>query len=170
MWQGTLVVQVLLGRPSSMCSCWGRELIQCGSELWSVSRIGSGPAVIFSLYTVPLGAIVKRHGLDFHFYADDCRLYLFVQSVKALVDKAVTVIERCDHELRAWLPPTFPGVITTRLRCWWLARCNLHCTLARAGITVFSKYYVLFCFVFKLLIWWLHVTPPSVITTSSGSL
>ena len=62
---------------------------------------------LFSLYTVSLGAIVKRHGLDFHFYADDCQLYLFVQPVQALVDNAVTMIERCVNELRAWLRSHF---------------------------------------------------------------
>ena len=59
--------------------------------------------VLFSLCTAPLGTIVRRHGLDFHFYADDCQLYLFVQPVQALVDNAVTVVERCVHKLRAWL-------------------------------------------------------------------
>ena len=77
-------------------------VLSCGVPQASVL----GP-LLFSLYTVPLGAIVKRHGLDFHFYAGDCQLYLFVQPVQALVDNAVTVIERCVHELPAWLRSHF---------------------------------------------------------------
>lgn len=32
-----------------------------------------GP-VLFILYTGPIGQIIRRHGLDFHFYADDTQL------------------------------------------------------------------------------------------------
>ena len=28
------------------------------------------------MYTTPLGAICRNHGINYHFYADDSRLYL----------------------------------------------------------------------------------------------
>ena len=33
-------------------------------------------AVLYSLYTTPLGDIARSHGLSYHFYADDSQLYL----------------------------------------------------------------------------------------------
>ena len=33
-----------------------------------------GP-ILFTIYMLPLGDIVKRHGMQFHMYADDCQLY-----------------------------------------------------------------------------------------------
>ena len=30
----------------------------------------------YTMYTTPIGAICKKHGLEYHFYADDSQLYL----------------------------------------------------------------------------------------------
>ena len=35
-----------------------------------------GP-LIFTLYTVNLDEIIKKHGLSYHKYADDTQLYIF---------------------------------------------------------------------------------------------
>ena len=34
-----------------------------------------GP-ILYLLYTSPIGDIIKRHGLEYHLYADDTQLYL----------------------------------------------------------------------------------------------
>lgn len=34
---------------------------------------------LFSLYLLPLGSILKRYGISFHFYADESQIYLFLK-------------------------------------------------------------------------------------------
>ena len=34
-----------------------------------------GP-ILYLLYTAPLAEIIRSHGLDYHFYADDIQLYI----------------------------------------------------------------------------------------------
>ena len=34
-----------------------------------------GP-ILFTIYTIPLGEICRRHGVQYHFYADDTQLYV----------------------------------------------------------------------------------------------
>ena len=69
-----------------------------------------GP-LLFSLYIVPLGPIIRSHGLDLLFYADAVQLYLFVRPVQVLADSAVARIKCCVKELRSWL-------------CFHFLRCN----------------------------------------------
>ena len=37
-------------------------------------------AILYLLYASPLGDIIRQHDMNFHFYADDCQVYLSFDS------------------------------------------------------------------------------------------
>ena len=61
-----------------------------------------GP-ILYLLYTSPLGDIIRSHGLDLHFYADDSQLYLAFESTVEGKLRALAQIEMCAKEIDIWM-------------------------------------------------------------------
>ena len=62
-----------------------------------------GP-VLFTLYTGPIGQIIRHHQLDFHAFADDSQLYVsFKINYPTNEKSALTRIQACVRELKSWL-------------------------------------------------------------------
>ena len=58
---------------------------------------------LFTVYTSPLGRIIHAHGLEYHLFADDPQLYVFVKPVHANIDGAIGRLEKCCHDIRTWM-------------------------------------------------------------------
>ena len=62
---------------------------------------------LFTVYTSPLGRIIRAHGLEYHLFADDSQLYVFVKPVEANVDGAIGRLEKCCHDISTWMRRNF---------------------------------------------------------------
>ena len=53
------------------------------------------------MYTAPIADVIKRHGMGFHFYADDTQLYMSFKPVDVLQSKSL--IERSIQDVQQWM-------------------------------------------------------------------
>ena len=66
-----------------------------------------GP-ILFSIYTTPIGDIIRRHQLQFNLYADDTQLYAnFELSDEDTKLSSLNKIENCVSEVRMWMNANF---------------------------------------------------------------
>ena len=62
-----------------------------------------GP-ILFTVYTTPLGKIIRSHGLCFHLYADDTQLYIAIKpTCNISVTEAIEKVESCVREIKLWM-------------------------------------------------------------------
>ena len=101
-WDGTCLAEFLSSQPTAMCQhSWG-DVWDALSPVWSTSGVSTCPQ-LFSVYTRPLGSLIRSHGLDHNFYADDSQLFVFVRPVQAQVDGAVDRVQLCVRDIHIWM-------------------------------------------------------------------
>ena len=62
---------------------------------------------LFSVSSAPLGKIIKRHGLERHFYADDSQVYFSVSPLQSDFDDKIKIVLICINEIRGWMIANF---------------------------------------------------------------
>jgi len=56
------------------------------------------------MYTKPVGAICRKHGLQNHFYADDSQLYMsFKPKDKLSQSETIHRVEQCLKDITSWM-------------------------------------------------------------------
>ena len=60
--------------------------------------------ILFTIYTVPIGDICRRHQVEFHLYDDDTQIYLsFRPSIPNSKHDCISRIEKCFDEISTWM-------------------------------------------------------------------
>ena len=60
--------------------------------------------VLFTIYTVPMGDICRKHQVAFHLYADDTQIYLsFRPSIPSSKHECIAKIEECIDKIGIWM-------------------------------------------------------------------
>ena len=57
--------------------------------------------MVFCLYLLPLGAILRHHNIGYHIYADDTQLYISFKCKDPL--ESLTKLNMCISVIRVWM-------------------------------------------------------------------
>jgi hypothetical protein len=90
------------GRTTSVCIN-GCSSAKCPLDYGLPQGSIVGP-VSFSIYTIPIGRIIRKHSLSYHLYADDIQLYTsFNPSSQSSIDLALSTLASCISDIQSWM-------------------------------------------------------------------
>ena len=97
-----------------------------------------GP-ILFTLYMLPLGNIIRNHSINFHCYADDTQLYL---SIKPDEINKLSKLQTCLKDIKSWMSCNFLMLNSEKTEILVLGPKNLRDSMSTAtldGITLASS-------------------------------
>ena len=90
-------------------------------------------SVLYLLYTSPLAAVIRSHGLDYHMYADENQLYLSFKTQDA--DLAKFKIEESVTSICKWTLTSSKST-AIKLRLWCFTRSSVYLQLFKLYVLV----------------------------------
>ena len=105
---------------------------------------------LFTVYTSPLGRIIRAHGLEYHLFADDSQMYLFVKPVQANVDGTIGILEKSCHEIRTWMRSNFLKLNDGKTEVLLIGSRQQLSKIALPGVTVDDGCSVVECYVIQM--------------------
>ena len=58
----------------------------------------------FTIYTIPIGRIIKQHNLSYHIYADDIQILTsFIPSDSSSIQSSLSALELCISDISKWM-------------------------------------------------------------------
>ena len=88
----------LAGR--SQFVCLNRTSSRRSDLMYAVPQGSVLCPILYLLYTSPLSEVLRRHNMNFHFYADDSQVYFSFDSNSSVI---VARIEACLHDIATWM-------------------------------------------------------------------
>ena len=94
-------ISYLSDRKQSVCI--NNSHSECVNLKYGVPQGSVLGPILFTIYTLPLADVVKKHGVDYHFYADDTQLYMSFTPSSTNSDDSVDKLKHCLTDIKNWM-------------------------------------------------------------------